>query len=1043
MSLSEFSVRKPVFMTMVYALLVIISVVFIPKIDQAIYPDINLPLISVMASCGDADPDSVELQVTRKIENAVSGVENLKKIRSYSRSGTAMIILEFNYGIDLDKAESDVSSLLSILNRTLPSWVTSVNTFQINTMITSQSFMNLTVDGPYTIQELKEIATNTVEPLLTRIDGVGDVDISGGGDVEYHVNIDPNRLAAYNLTMSQVSSALASQNVLGTGGTLTSDSRDFTVLSDNRFMNIPDVLNTRITNVNGTSIYVKDLSDVVVGTEKGSAYSYLNGNPTVSISLYEASGASVSKVAKLVKSQIDNINSKLPKGVSLTIRNDNSKNISATISETYNSLIIGVIFAALIIFLFLRDIKSTIIIALSMPISVLFTLMFMGIFKVSMNMVSMSGLILGIGMIVDASIVILENISRYRSEGETAPASAILGSRNMFNAIVASTITTICVFLPLIIYMNDLEMIGRMMRDLVFTVCFSLMCSLFVSVTLVPALAGAILPIKTTTQRPYKGFMRVFDDSLTRFQNRLEDLYGKILTYFIAYKRFLIIPLLLLFVWSFTLFPKLGISLFPQSSASDSVNLSLTLEDGTNEKITEKYVFDMQDKIIEVLPKDAYKSIMANINGNKGTLTITLIELEKQKYSTQDVKKALMPYLAQDASAVWIYSSGNRMSSSKAVDIEVTSDDSALLLSVSNKILEALQANAGMLMNIQSDMTSGAPRVNVIVDKDMADALSISPSVISSTLLGAISGTTATTISTISSTDTYDVVVKLDDKYMNDLEALNSLLIPSATGLVRLDTISSLVYDRAPSVIRREDKRRINHITADVKDGYSSSEAANLAQEIINGSITIPEGVNVQMAGDMRDFAKYLPTLIMVVILALVLVFAVMAAQFESLRNPFIIFATIPLLLIGVIVIHFVMRQPFSIMSILGVVALIGTVVNNGIVLVDSISREVHDYRTPVIEACITCSKKRLRPILMTTLTTILGMVPMAFFPGDSATQMQPIAITFLGGIFTGAFLTLFLSPVLYAIINKKLDNKLADPNSRENQLKAFDGRIN
>ena len=1046
MSISEFSVRRPVFMTMIYALLVVVSLVFIPKIDQSTTPDIDLPYISVFADCGDSDADSVELQVTRRIEDAVSGVENLKKITSRSYSGRSFVMLEFNYGTDLDKAESDVSSYVSMLNRVLPSWVSSINTFKISSFFSNESFMDLTVNGPYTVEELKEIAENTISPLLSRIDGIGEVDVSGGGDIEYRVEIDPNRLSAYNLTLAQVNTALASQNVIGTGGEITSSSKNFTVLSDNRFRNISDILNTRIATNQNDAVYIKDIAKVVRGTEKGVTYSYLDGKPTVAISLYCASDASVSKVAKLTKDALPSINEKLAKDVSISIRRDNSKNITATIDETYKSLIYGVLFAALVIFLFLRNIKSTIIISLSMPISVLFTLMFMGIFGISMNVISMSGLILGIGMIVDASIVILENITRFRQEGETAPASAILGSRNMVNAIVASTITTICVFLPLIIYMNDLEMIGQMLKDLVFTVCISLMCSLFVSITLVPALAGAILPISTTTQKQKKGLVAKFDSALTSLQFHLEEGYGKLLNYFIAYKRFLIIPLVVLLLFSFTFVSKLGVSLFPSSTSTDTITLSLTLPQGTDSDITEKYLFDMQEKIEEIFPKGSYNSIMCQVivqgNKNRGRITINLPDVAEQKYKAQVLRDMLLPYLSSDAFARWSYSAGSRMGTSSPVDVEISSDDNTLMESTINDILLALEENPNMLLNIQSDFTGGSPRINVVVDKDRADYFGITPAQLSSLLLSAISGTTATQISTISNTETYNVKVMLADEYLSDTSALNALLIPTALGEVRLDSIAGLETSSSPTVILREDKKRISHITADIQDGFTASDATSYVEKFINDHISIPEGVDVNMAGDMREFAKYAPTLMMVVILALVLVFAVMAAQFESLKNPFIIFATIPLLLIGVFVINYLAKQPISIMSILGIVALIGTVVNNGIVLIDSISREVHDYRTPVIEACISCSKKRLRPILMTTLTTILGMVPMAFFPGEGAKMMQPIAVTFVGGIITGAFLTLFLSPVLYALMNKKLDKKLENINSRENQLRAFDGRV-
>ena len=1031
-------------MSMVYALLMFISIVFIPRLDQAVFPSVDLPYLAVMASCGDADPDNIEMQVTKVIENSLSSVENLNRIRSYSTSGRAFVLLEFNYGTDIDKSESDVSSLISMVNRNLPSWVTSVSTLKINSIVSSFPFMSLTVDGPYSIEELKSIANTTIEPMISRIEGVGDVQVSGGGETQFHIDVDPNKLSSYNLTLAQVVAALSASNNMGTGGELTSGEYDYNVVTDNRFTSMEDMMNTKISSIGSRVVYVKDVANVVRGTKKGGRETYMDGNRTVSVSIYEANDASVSTVAKRVRAEILNIQKSLPTDVSINIRRDNSKNISAIINETYSSLFWGVILAAIVIFVFLVDLKSTIIIALSMPLSVLFTMLLMAIFDISVNMISMSGLILGIGMIVDASIVILENITNFRKEGETAPAAAILGSKNMFTAIVASTLTTICVFLPVIIYMNDLEMIGQMMKDLVFTICFSLACSLFIAITLVPALAGSILKIQTTTQRPYKGFLKAFDSTVNRIELILEEGYANILTFFLAYKRFLLLPLFLLLSFSFSLFGHLGRTMVPRSSSGDTLTLSLTLAEGTNSEITKKYVFDMQQKVMDTLPKESYLSIMAEINSNEGTLTINLPDLSVQEkhYSAGNLRNMLMPYLKSDANATWTYSSGQSFGSQSLIDIEVYSDNIDQMIELSNNLVSVLQENIPILTNIKSSLTGGAPRVNVVVNKNMADLFGVTPSALSSVLLTAITGSKATDISTMSNTETYDVVVKLSDEFMNDMTSLNSLLIPTNSGNVRLDSIATLELSTSPSMITREDKKRINHVTADAIEGYSSSDVTAMVESVIREKIAVPQGASVNLAGDSREFAKYVPVLIMVVVLALILVFAVMAAQFESLINPFIIFATIPLLIIGVVLIHFICDADFSVMSIIGVVALIGVVVNNGIVLVDAISREIRDYRTPVLEACVKCARRRLRPILMTTLTTVVGMIPMAFFPGEGAQQMQPIALTFVGGLITGAFLTLFLSPVLYSIFNKRRDKKIDDPNSRENQLRAFSGRL-
>lgn len=1037
MNISELSVRRPVLMTMVYVMLILVAVLFIPRLDQAMFPDVDMPYLMVFADCGSADPESIEIQVTKRLEDTVSSVENLDKITSYSRDGGAYLLLEFKYGTDLDDAENDVSSMLSMITRVLPSWVENINTFQMNSMMSSGSILTLSVAGPYDLPVLKGIAEDSIEPLIARIEGVGRVEVSGGGDVEFHVMLNPNRLEAYNLSTTQITSALASTNVIGSGGEITDDVTDFNVRTDNRYRSIADIENTLITTKGGVPIRLKDVALVIQSTEPGARESFLDGDPIVSVSVYKNSDASITQVAKSVKKELGNIQANVPNDVQIVVRRDSSKMINDTLNEVYNSAISGVLLAALVIFLFLRGIRPTIIISLSMPICILFTLMFMAIFDISINMVSMSGLILGIGMIVDASIIILENSMRYRQMGENSPGSAILGSKNMFAAIFASTITTVCVFLPEIIYMNDLKMIGQMLRDLIFTVCISLMCSLFVAVTLVPALF-CILRVSTTTQRQHKGWFKKFDDVCTEFQTKLENGYARSLAFFLDKKRFFLLPLLCLFIYSISLIPTLGFQMMPRNDNGDELSLSLTLAEGTTQEVTKQKLFEMQDKIVEVFPESSYTNIMVRVEDNEGTISISLPSIKEQKYSAIELREMIRPYLTEDPSATWTYSSGQRMGSSSAIDIEISSDSTDSAYAVAANV-ETLLRSIPSLTNVENSLTAGKPQLDIVIDSNRTSELGISASTISSLLGTSIEGTKATEISTMSTTNSYYVRVKLDDAYISSKSQIGALLVPTTSGMVRLDSIAEIRETTSPTTIQRENKKRINHVTADTIEGVSSSEALSEVRSIINSQLTVPDDVTVGYGGDTQDFNDLKGPVIMCVLMAIALVYVVMAAQFESLLNPFIVFCTIPLLLIGVVAIHAIKRESVSMMSFVGIIALIGVVVNNGIVLVDAISREIRENRVPVRQACLYSAKNRLRPILMTTLTTVLGMIPMAFFPGDGAKMMQPIALTFVGGIITGAFLTLYLSPLLYSAFNSRKEKNYDNPDTLENQLKAFD----
>ena len=1041
MTISELSVRRPVLMTMAYVLISVICLVFLPRLDMSLYPDVELPVMSVVIDCNDAGPEEVDLQVTDAMEEALNSLQNLDTMTSISREGRCTIRLEFDYGTDLDDAAEDVNTIVSMRSRFLPDWAETPRVIRYDST-GSTTVMRLVLTGNRSKDDLHYIAENTVQPLLERIDGVSQVNVYGGANIEYYVEVDPNRLEAYGLTLSQVSSRIASRNVQSTGGEITQNGLDYQITTDARYMTVEDINETIVGYAGNKPIYLQDIAEVRRDNERGGRLQYLDGEEVITISVSNESDANETTVAKNIRESLPEIRAALPSGLNLIIQRDNTEMITDTMNEVYNSAIQGVLLAAFIIFVFLRGIKSTIIISLSMPICILITLMIMSISGMSVNAMTMSGLILGIGMTVDASIIILENTYSFRQKGERSAVAAILGSKNMFTAIVASTLTTICVFVPIIIYKYDIGMIGVMFQDLVITVCISLFSSLFVAVTLVPALCGSILKINTRTQKPLRNkVLRGIDDAMERGEMHMRNAYVRVLNYFLDRKFLLILLLVLLLIISIQKFAEIGISLVPQQTTDDSVTLNLELEQGTTQDVTKEYVFTMLKNVLDTLPEGSYESIMTTVgSSNTGNIEIELPEITAQTYTVSDIQGMLRPFLDDDPSADWIFSSGRSMSG-QGIEVVIYSDTPELAASASDEIMGILDYYVPQVENLSSDLENGAPKYDIAIDQMKLRDLGISVGDLTTTVNAALTGLTATEISTFVADETYDLVVRIDENEIQIVEALSSLMIPTANGgRVRLDAVADFIEDTAPMSIRRENRERVNRINADVMEGYAANEVQALVDRALEEHLVLPEGVRIEQHGEMYTFAEYLPTMIMIILLALFLVYAVMAAQFESLMDPFIIFATIPLLLIGVIWIHIAMGEPFSLFSIVGVIALIGVVVNNGIVLVDCINRLI-EQKVPVKQACLQAAYGRLRPILMTTLTTILGMIPMAFFPGKGAEMMQPIAVTFVGGITTGAFLTLLLSPVLYLIFNKHKEKRFNDPDTLTNQLRDYDMR--
>ena len=848
MTIAELSVRRPVLMTMVYLLIAVIAVVFLPRLDIALYPSVEMPVVSVMVSCNDAGPEEVELQVAQVIENAVGNIENLDTMTSVSNEGSCYVVLQFEYGTDLDEAQDEVQSAVTRITRALPDWAESPTVMTFNAS-GNTTILRLMLRGNMTVDELQVIADETVSPLIERIEGVSQVDSFGGANVEYDILVSPNRMQAYGVTISQIGSAVAARNIQSTMGEVTQNGVDYQITVDGRYRSIEEIENTLVATIDGYPVLVRDIADVVRTEERGGRESYYNNERVVTLSVSNDSDSNETTVAAAVIAALPEIQAQLPDGVVLSVQRDSTEMITQTMDAVYSSLIEGVILAALIIFVFLRGIKTTIIISLSMPICVLITLMIMSIAGMSVNSMSMSGLILGIGMIVDASIIILENTYSFRQQGEKSAIAAILGSKNMFLAIVASTLTTLCVFVPFIIYKYELGMMGIMFQDLVITVCISLACSLFVSVTLVPALCGSILRINTRTQKPLKFKpLRVIDSAMASFEDKMRNAYAKVLDYFLSHRFLLVLLLILLLAFSFAMFSDVGISLTPAMTSDDEVSLSLSLEPGTTQAITREYVFDMQDRILETLPENSYETITMEVgSSNTGSITIALPDLENQEYSAIEIQNMIRPLTTERPEATWTLSSGRGFSNPIQVTIHSEDEDSAL--QVANDIVSILNEHVPEVIDLETDLENGSPKVEVTVDYELAREMGVSVSDLSSTLTAALTGMTATQLSTFSADTSYDVVVKLDDSDISQINNLSSITVPSSHGNVRLETFAELKEGTSPRSIQRENKVRVNHVTGGLAEGYSTSEVQALVDQALADYLVLPEGVTIEQTG--------------------------------------------------------------------------------------------------------------------------------------------------------------------------------------------------
>ncbi|MDR2144305.1 MAG: efflux RND transporter permease subunit [Treponema sp.] len=1022
MNIAGYSVKKPVTITVLYALAMGMAATLLPKIAIDLYPSTARPVLSVYTSFPGAGPEDVERNITEPLEKALSASRGLTRITSNSNFESSSINLNFAYGVDMDEVMTDAQTLVNRLANSLPdgAGAPTVRRFDMSAM----PIMRLVVRGNYPPDQLRLFAEDQIQAELERIDGVAAADVTGGATQIVKVELSLNRLGAFDLTLSDVVSALRGQSVLSSGGNLIRGTREYQIMTSQELTGVSELRRIVIKQVGFNAVRLEDIADVSIGYNENAARVYVNGQSGVYIQVTSESDSNQVLVARRVKEAVDGINANLPRGITLAVLSDNTSLINATLGQVYNNAIQGAFLAMLILFLFLRNIKGTLIIGFSIPISILLTLMFMAFFGFTLNLLTMTGLIMGLGMTVDASIVILENVHNYRARGAKPQIAAILGSREMIRAIAASTATTLCVFVPLIIYKNDLEMMGQLFSDLIFTVVISLCCSLAVAVTLVPALCGSILRLDTRKQKPLKNrILKNIDDKMEDFFTGLDGAYKTALEYCLNHRLLVVTLVVLILIFSLMQFSGIGMNMFIRTRTDDNVNINVSLPEGSTIEYTESVLKELEKLVTEQV--EGYTNIVltARRSGrNQGSVQITLPPPGQQTDTPDSIQMKLTPFTSSVPGASFAFRAGRGMGNTQAVEIALNSRDYDALMASAGDILTVMNRLLPEIENPELNLDEGSPQLNVEIDRDKAAGLGLSIASIAQEIKTAMNGTTAGTLA--GGTALTDIVVSLREEDRQGLPNLDAVFVINRNGTrVPLSSVASIDEGRAPSSIRRENRQREVRITGNLPQGIAVTEFQKRLKETISANIIEREGVTIRYLGEAAEVEAYNLRFLVIIAAAVFLVFGVMASQFESFVDPLIIFFSIPLLFIGVIWIYKIGSQPMSMFSAVAIVALVGVVVNNGIVLVDY-TNTLRFRGLKVREACIEAGRSRLRPILMTTLTTILGMAPIAFAPGSGADTIQPIGKTFVGGLTASTIMTLFVTPVMYSLFNSRHDRK-------------------
>ncbi|MDR2516875.1 MAG: efflux RND transporter permease subunit [Spirochaetaceae bacterium] len=1037
MNITKYSVERPVTILVLCALAMGVAATLVPKIAVDLFPSTTRPVLSVYTSFPGAGPSDVEQNITVPLEKALAASRNLVDMTSSSSFESSNINLNFAYGTDMDKALADTQTIVSRLANSLPdgAGTPTVRRFDMAAM----PIMRLMVRGNYPPDQLRVFAEDEIQANIERIEGVASASVTGGTTQIVEVAVSKNRLAAFNLTLSDISAALKGQNILSSGGNLRRGERNYQILTRQELTSLEQIkrIVVKTVNVSGggpanrsQGVRLEDVATVRIAYNDNAARVYVNGESGVYIQVQSESDSNSVQVARRVRGALDGINASLPRGITLEVLSDDTSLISATLNQVYGNAIQGAVLAMAILFIFLRNIKGTLVIGLAIPVSILLTLMCMAIFGFSLNLLSMTGLILGLGMTVDGSIVILENVHNYRLRGAKPEIAAILGSQEMTRAIVASTTTTLCVFIPLIIYKNDLEMMGQMFSDLIFTVVISLACSLAVALTIVPALCGPILRLDTRKQKPLRvRFLRIIDDAFERFFIRLGGAYKNALDFCLSHRAIIMILVLLMLAFSLMQFSGIGMNLFIRSRTDDSVTINVALAQGTPVTVTEEILMDLADIVRANV--ENYRSIIITARqgggggwggSSQGTLQVMLPPPAEQTDTPAMVMQKLTPYLNVFPGVRLSFRAGRSMGSTSAVEIAVSSRDTAALEAAAVDIQQIILRHLPEVEDPVINIDEGAPQIQIEIDRERASALGISVSAIAQEIRTAMDGINAASFSM--GDRTLNIRVRFQEQDRLGLPNLDSIFVMSRNGShISLSNVARIIENRAPTSIRRENRERVVRITGNLPGSIAATEMQARLEETVKQYLVPREGVTVRYLGEAAEVSTYNMRFLFIIAAAIFMVFGLMASQFESFVDPLIIFFSIPLLFIGVIWIYKLGNEAMSVFSAVGVVALVGVVVNNGIVLVDY-TNTLCARGYSVRDACLEAGKSRLQPILMTSLTTILGMAPIAFFPGAGADTIQPIGKTFVGGLTVSTFMTLFVTPVMYSILHNRRDKK-------------------
>ncbi len=1029
MNIASTAVKRPVTTLMLMMIIVILGAISFLKLPVDLFPKMEFPVAIVMVSYPNAGPEEIESLVTRPLERQLSTVEKLKSLSSVSADGTSMVIVQFEDGTDMKFSSLNMREKVDMIKDFLPEGATKPMIMTIDPSM--MPIMELYASSDMELTELYTLLTDEILPYFERTEGVADAAIFGGVEEEVKVTVDQEKLSGYHMSLTQISQLLAAENINLPSGTVDKGSKKMVIRTIGEFGSAEDMRNIPLTLATREVIRLGDIATISEGVAEQTSIARVNGNPAIGLNITKQSTSNTVTAADSVMETLKEIQTKYPQ-VEFTISFNQADYVKSSVASVEEAAILGCLFAILVIFIFFRNTAATLVIGISIPTSIIATFILMYFAGISLNMLSLGGLAIGVGMLVDDSIVVLENIFRVKNEENvSAQEAAIIGTKQVMMPVFAATMTKIAVFLPIVFAEG---MAATMFKEFSYTISFALLASLLVSFTVVPMISSRVLHADQIQEgiriKKFRYKFRILP-KISQFIEYTIDEYQKILTYSLRHRRKTIIASILILLISVSSVAVVGGELFPTSDES-SFSINVNTPFGTSLVEKDQVLSELEEYVSSNIPET--ESYTTSIGGgsmysmgtsDSSTIRVNLVGKNDRDLSTEEVANRTRDDLKKLSTAditVQLESMTAAMGGGATpIQLYLRGDDLATLKQVSDDFVKIISEIEGTA-DTSADLTEGNPEVKVTLNRSNAGYFGITAYQLANALESSLSGSTATTLKV--NGGEIDVKLSLNATYQESVENLKQILIPTATGqMVPVGQVAEFSYGNSPSQINRQDQIR----TVTIGSSLSGRDLQSVSNDIkvALDSYDMPSGYTYEFAGTQKEMVETFSSLLQALALSIVLVFMILASQFESLVQPGIIMMAIPFALTGAFLSLFLVGMPLSMPAFMGIIMLVGIVVNNSILLIDFINANRHVYATRE-EAILMAGKYRFRPIIMTMLTTSLGLVPIALALREGSELEAPMGVTVIGGLIFSTLITLVIVPVIYAIVDDRTERKKA-----------------